>query len=95
MKRSESPRGTIAHTAPPNPAPNADAATAPSSRAVAREVDRFGHLVPQHLLGERLRAIDEHAERAPVAVADRVADSRHDDLASPRETARGEQATSG
>jgi hypothetical protein len=34
MNGSAPPRGTMAHTAPPNPAPNAKAATAPDSGIV-------------------------------------------------------------
>jgi hypothetical protein len=80
-------RAIIAHTAPPKPAPNADAAAAPSPRA-RREEDRLGHLVAERRRRQRHRAVDERSERREVAIAQRVADPGTMTW-TPRELAKG------
>ena len=58
---------TSAQTLPPKPAPNAEAATAPSRRAEAARKIGLRHLVAQQPLGGLLRTIDQPAERPQIA----------------------------
>ena len=78
MKSELAPSATSAQTLPPKPAPNADAAAAPSRRASRARPAVSGTWLPSHCFDGLLRSIDEYAEARQVAAAQRIARAGHD-----------------